>query len=1246
MLRFAYRFWKLALPMVLLACAPLFSAAQTTYVPARITQAIDNSQLTTLKGNTHPLARPEFDRGPAPPNLPMNRMLLVLQRSPNQETALETLLNEQQDKSSLNYHKWLTPVEFGREFGPSDQDIQTVVAWLNSQGFQGIHVSNGRTVIEFSGTASLVQQAFHTAIHKYEVNGEEHWANASDPQIPTALTPVVAGVATLHNFYKQPQSFESTQRLKFKKAAGPLPQVTFPGNPQVHALGPTDYATIYNIAPLYTANINGAGTIIAIVGRSNINLDDVVTFRSIFNVAGPTPQVIVNGTNPGDLGGGEEAEAVLDTTWSGALAPGANVDLVVSASTNTTDGVDLSEVYIIDNNLGDVMSESFGSCEQGATQADETAIASLAEQAAAQGITYMVASGDSGAEGCSNPNTQTIATGPVSVNILASSPYTVAVGGTEFVEGTTTTSYWSTATNGIAPTALSYIPENVWNESCVSGCGQKSAGAIWAGGGGASILAKKPIWQASVAGIPTDNARDLPDVSLTAAGHDAYLMCIDGICQNGEIALISGTSAAAPSFAGIMALVRQKTGERQGQADFVLYRLAAQETLANCNASSQTALPKSSCIFNDVTLGNNAVPGEVNYGKSTAQYQATTGYDLAAGLGSVNAANLVDEWNTARSVASSVTLNVNPATGLVHGNPVNFTIGVTAAPPATGTPTGDVALIADFGEFLTSQTSGGDFTLSAGGSVSSSTKLLPGGTYNLTAHYEGDGTFIPGDSAPLSITVAPENTTTTLAVLNGGSTGPPFTSGTYGTPISFISTVGWQSGVGAPTASVIFYDNLGSPIPTATVGGNGSAATLSFALISPGSHSVTASYIGDPSFLSSNSSPVAFTISQASTTTSIQPPQSVIVSGTPSELDLLIQGTGQGAIPSGTFTLSSGTTQIASGFIQNYGPIPPTSLGIAHISQLPPGQSTLTAKYSGDANYTASTSAPLTVNVVRNSSTSLSSSNQQVQVGTSVTFTATVTTTPTGGPAMTGAIQFEDGSSNLGAPVVIASGQAQLTTSSLAAGVHNIVASYSGDSNYAPSSNSVTETIELPPSFTIVPTTNPISVSSPGAAGSTVLTFSTQNGFNGTINLSPSDCSGLPSETTCSFSTSSVTLNSGANPPVMSATATLTIQTTAPSAVGPGVFRNPGTPLVGRWAAALALLLFAMIAFQVSRRRWSAALTTLAFAALLTFSACGGGGGGPAPPTNPGTPPGIYSNVVINIPGAAQPLTVTVTVNP
>ncbi|MGH9708628.1 MAG: Ig-like domain repeat protein, partial [Candidatus Acidiferrales bacterium] len=878
--------------------------------------------------------------------------------------------------------------------------------------------------------------------------------------------------------------------------------------------------------------------------------------------------------------------------------------------------------------------------------ADETAIASLAEQAAAQGITYMVATGDSGAEGCDNPNSETTAKDPVSVNILASSPYTVAVGGTEFVEGSKTTSYWSAATNGIAETALSYIPENVWNESCLTKCGTNGGGAIWAGGGGASTFGSKPSWQASVAGIPDDKARDLPDVSLTAAAHDAYLLCIQGSCENSQIALISGTSAASPSFAGIMALVRQKTGERQGQVDYVLYRLAAQETLANCNASSQSGLPKSTCMFNDVTLGNNAVPGEVNYGKTSAQYQATTGYDLATGLGSVNAANLVNNWTTARSVASSVALNVTPAAGITHGNPVNYTIGVTATPPATGTPTGDVALIAGVGASPNSQTREGDFTLASGGSVSSSTKQLPGGTYNLTAHYEGDGTFVPGDSTPVSITIAPEKSTTTLSI-SASSSGPPFASGTYGTPLFLSSTVSGQSGVSTPTGTVTFTDNLGTSIPSANLGSNATATPpFSITTWNAGSHSVTAAYSGDPSFQASNSPAVSFTISQASTTTTIQPPNRISILGYANPFSVHVQGTGEGTAPTGTLTLFSGTAQIASGTLSQFGP--GDAVLNTDTSQLPVGQSTLTAKYPGDTNYTASTSQPITINVVRNSSTSLATSNLQIQQGTSVTFTASVTTTQSGGPALTGTVQFSVDSNNLGSPVVITNGQAQMSTTSLTAGIHTITASYSGDSNYAPSGGVVTESVTLP-SFAVLANPPAVSVTSPGASVTTTLTFSAQGGFSGTINLSPSDCTGLPSESTCSFSAASVTLNSSANPPVTSATATLTIQTTAPSAVAPGAFRNPAVPSMGRWAAAFALILFMCVAFQVSRRRWTAALTTFALAALLTFSACGGGaggGGGTPPPTNPGTAPGTYPNVVVNFGGPSQPLNLTVTINP
>ncbi|HWF13017.1 MAG TPA: protease pro-enzyme activation domain-containing protein, partial [Candidatus Acidoferrales bacterium] len=165
---------------------------------------MNENALATLRGNTHPLAQAQYDQGIAPPDLPMARMLLVLKRSDAQESTLQALLDAQQDPNSPGYHQWLTPDAFGQQFGPSDQGIQAVATWLTSHGFQVGGISRGRTVIEFSGTAAQVQQAFHTEIHKYVVNGEQHWANASDPQIPAALAPVITGINSLHNFSKKP----------------------------------------------------------------------------------------------------------------------------------------------------------------------------------------------------------------------------------------------------------------------------------------------------------------------------------------------------------------------------------------------------------------------------------------------------------------------------------------------------------------------------------------------------------------------------------------------------------------------------------------------------------------------------------------------------------------------------------------------------------------------------------------------------------------------------------------------------------------------------------------------------------------------------------------------------------------------------------------------------------------------------------------------------------------------------------
>ncbi|MGB7601143.1 MAG: protease pro-enzyme activation domain-containing protein [Candidatus Sulfotelmatobacter sp.] len=882
------------------SASPATPVPQVSIAQPLITQPVDETHLTVLKGNTHPLARPAFDLGAAPATLPMQRMLLVLKRSPQQEAALRKLLDDQQRKSSPNYHKWLTPEQFGAQFGPSDSDMQTITLWLQSHGFL-VGSTKGRTVLEFSGSAGQVKEAFHTTIHKYIVKGEQHWANASDPSIPTALTPAVAGVLTLHNFLSKPHIRFSPQAVAAKLVSpgpGKRPLVTFPaqgGQPTTYALAPQDYAVIYDINPVYngpTGVNDGNSTSIAVVGRSNLYNGgaDVENFYSMVGSGSgfdsPNFNIVLDGPDPGDLGGGEEAEATLDSTWSGAIAPGATVDLVVSASTNTTDGIDLSELYIVDNNLADIMTESFGTCEYYATDSRVAGVNAVAEQAAAQGITYFVSTGDDGAEGCDDQNSETVATGPLSVNVLASTPFTVAVGGTQFNENGDDTKYW-TSNPPISETANSYIPEDVWNASCLSSACSSNAG-ISAGSGGVSsgnvanggtfAGFSKPVWQTGFG----DGFRDVPDVALTSAGHDPYLLCLEGSCEpdsqgNFYIYFVWGTSAAAPSFAGIMALVDQQManlnptqGPRQGQADYVLYPLAAAQEAntaltGQCNGSSTTTPPNTSCVFNDVTVGNNAVPGELNYGLANAEYQAGVGYDMASGLGSVNVANLVSQWNSISSKldATTTTLTLNSSTTLVHGSPLSFTAVVAPSGSGTGVPTGDVALYSFLGLGPLAE---GFFTL-ASGTAASTISSLPGGTYTLTAQYGGDSNFAPSLSEPTAlITVTPEASTTALSVLTFNQNGSPIpvTSEPFGTFIYLRADVAGVSGHGIPTGGVTFSDTFG-PIPGASnlfaLNSQGNTATPNGVLtFDTGTHKISASYGGDVSFNPSASSSLSFTV--------------------------------------------------------------------------------------------------------------------------------------------------------------------------------------------------------------------------------------------------------------------------------------------------------------------------------------------------------------------------------------------------
>ncbi len=656
----------------------LTSCALPSASSFRGSQPVDESQTVTLQGNVHPLARAEFDLGAVSANLRLERLLLVLSPTAEQQAALDALVEAQQDPSSPHYQQWLTPAEFGAEFGASEPQLAQVTCWLTAHGFTVEEVSAGRRLIAFSGTAGEVASAFHTELHRYRVEGIEHIANASDPQIPAALAGVVGGVVTLSDFRRASQ-------IASQRSFATQPDYSAGST---HNVFPADFATIYDLNPLYSAGTTGSGTAIAVAGRSNINLSDVATFRTIAGLAANTPSVLADGADPG-LVTGDQSESTLDVEWSGAVAPAAAVNLVVAASTATTDGIDLASAYIVNHATAPVVSVSYGTCEQQMGAAELTFYNSLWEQAASQGMSVFVAAGDAGAAGCQSGNAT--AGSSAAVNGLCTSPYATCVGGTEFNEGSNAAQYWSTANSAGYGSALGYIPEEVWNESALDG-----GAGLWASGGGASVVYAQPAWQQNVSGTgAAGGMRAVPDVSLSAANHDGYFMV-----ENGAFWVVSGTSVSTPSFAGIMALVIAKEGGKgKGSANPRLYALAS-------------VVPNP---FHPTPSGNNTVPGVAGF---TANGDP---YNLATGLGSVDSTLLVNGWNTSGTSGSptlaltsvvqsatiapggSTTIQFTAITGGSFAGDVSFSVsdlpgGVTAAwstnplTPASSANTNNVSL--------------------------------------------------------------------------------------------------------------------------------------------------------------------------------------------------------------------------------------------------------------------------------------------------------------------------------------------------------------------------------------------------------------------------------------------------------------------------------------------------------------------------------------------------------------------------
>ena len=1225
---------------VLLAVLILSASAvrAQTQGAARIVCAIKNEVRITVSGSTPRLVKASVDAGRMAGGQNLGRMLLLLSPTAEQDKAAAELVSALHDSSSPSYHKWLTPAQYGQQFGVATEDANQVQQWLQTQGLTVHEVSQSKRFIVFSGTVGQVEQAFSTEMHNYTYKNQKFVANSSDLQIPAALAPVVKGVVRLHSDPHAP-ALKIGQKIPVNKKTGKIE-----GPYGLHFLGPADFATIYNVKPLYDAGIDGTGETIAIVTRSSLvdsnygidGVQDIRDFRNAMGLKANDPQMIVNGDDPGVQSYEDTIEALLDVTWAGAVAPGAQI-IAVASQSNFADGVDVSAAYIVDHNLAPIMSTSFGNCEQNLGPVEAAFYNALWQQAAAQGITSFVSAGDNGGAGCDSQSSGQFASQGVAVNGLASTPYNVAVGGTQFDDVANNDAYWTVITDPTTlQSAISYIPEMVWNESS----NDPFFTSLWAGSGGVSTIYSKPDWQTAT-GVPSDGKRDLPDISLAAAGHTGYALCFESSCSDPTLIgvySVGGTSASSPAAAGVMALVLQQLGgQPQGLANYVFYKLAATPG-----------------IYHDIVKGDNKVP-DTN-GQYTVGYAAGPGYDLATGLGSFDVNALVTKWATASATAGSSTtlaLGNGQATTVIHGTPITFNADVACSGSSCSAPTGAVSL------FSTSATNGvlgvGAAPLSTSGSsgvATIATPSVPGGTYGITARYSGDGKYYASTSNSLNVTVTPEPSQMQMGGISAYGTEyitAPLSVG-YGEPITLWIAVAGKSGVGHPTGPINLLVD-GNPAITvtrnfltptslvlnygesSTVFGNGTTLTGQSSVLpnlssglSAGTHQLQASYPGDNSFNSS----------QASYSMNVTKTDSIIA-------DVFLLGTAVPNVPvdiAGQIVLANNGCAPYGGTISitDYTSGTPVSLGPpVTVSSLYCDSFTLTttfktagnhlvrASFTGDSNVNASTSTgTLVVNSNTPAYVTVAADNPSIVAGGAVHLSAQVSSDVRQYTA-TGSVVFVDGATSVGTAKLDGTGTATLTVSTLAPGVHAISANYAGDAVLTGSSGG--PIVENVMDYTMQATPQNLSIPA-GQSGTANFSVLPLGGSTQTVSMT---CSSPSVDLSCTLSPASVTLD-GVNPGVVKVTVNTKV-TTANALIK--------TRLVG-FASTVA---FAAILLPFGRRKRFKNLLGLVIILTAGLYAMGCGGGSSSSNTASSGTYVINVNATGGTGAAAKvfPLVVTVT---
>ncbi len=884
-----------------------------------ITQNIDRARLAPMAGAVHSEVAGAQDLGARDPQSLLEHIQLVLARPAERQAAFDAEVEALHQFGNPSYHQWLTPETIGAEFGPSAADLATLTGFLQSEGFTVNNAGKSGMFVDFTGTVAQVQATFHTEIDNLRLaNGDERYSAVREAQMPEALAPVVSGFLSLSDIAPRPLVVPARSPVVGTARTGVHPNDTR-GSGE-YFVGAQDFYTIYNENPLLTAGTTGAGITVALLEQTDINPADVTAFRTAMGVVPNTPTLnILHGSgsiacsDPGITSTNEETEAVLDAEWAGAAAPGATL-LFMTCKTFATGGIFLSAEAVIDNNLATTMSLSYGATEVGASRIN-TFLSNLWEQAAAQGQTVVISAGDAGSANTQDQN-KPIATHGLAVNSFASTAYNVAAGGTDFQDvyndaesdpSFGVAHYWASSNGANFSSALGYIAETTWNGTCASAllsfqltgsilpnalCNVSTLyDATNGAGGGVSILQPRPSWQnGTVFGIPsttTNNNRLLPDVSLFAAVNTKSQHSLDFYqSDSGGLLLAGGTSFVSPQLAGIFALIAQKTGERLGQPNYVLYNMAGAEygtavfTGGNCNGTGASGLattstaPDSTCIFYDVQSGNISQACSVgstncytNMGSvgilSTSTlaalpaYPAGQGYDLATGLGSLNLTNLVNNWQTAASGGTSFTPTIAVTATLgayPYGSP--SAIAYTATASGSGSfPTGSVT----FSGSPTIATIGTDVLVQSGGCSSGGTctesatqaftppARLAAGSYTISAVYSSTNENYLNGSGTTSLTVNKQTPAVTVSAAAGSTT-----------TANFSATIAYAGSGLKPSAGLTFQVDLGAAVTAACVGSSSplicTYTGYDTSALSLGAHTLTATSLADGNYAAASGS--------------------------------------------------------------------------------------------------------------------------------------------------------------------------------------------------------------------------------------------------------------------------------------------------------------------------------------------------------------------------------------------------------